>query len=220
MRPIARGWKFNSQLGKLEFKKEILDTCSLTPTQRTSRVMADIANSIDPHIQVTVDSPEANGDAWMPVLDLKIWIEWMEDKPTVTYTFYKKPCASEYTILKRSAVSEGVKKSTIFQEALRWIQHVSPNLPWQETARHLSDFSNCLRISGYSPAERFHAIKGALARHEEMLRKLEAGEIKSLNRTREEIQARKQDKGGLTASSWFLKGDTVRVMTCQPTPGW
>ena len=57
MRPIARGWRFNSQSGRLEFNKEVSDTCNQTPTQRTSRVMADIANSIDPHIQVTVDSP-------------------------------------------------------------------------------------------------------------------------------------------------------------------
>ena len=76
-----------------------------------------------------MDSPEANGDSRMPVLDLKIWLEWTGDKPTVTYTFYKKPCASEFTILKRSGVSEGVKKSTIFQEALRRIQHISSILP-------------------------------------------------------------------------------------------
>ena len=72
--------------------------------------MADIANSIDPHIQVTVDSPEANGDARMPVLDLKIWLKWMDDKPIVTYTFYKKLCASEYTILKEVSGQKGCEE--------------------------------------------------------------------------------------------------------------
>ena len=28
----------------------------------------------------------------------------------------------------------------------------------------------------------------------------------------------KKEKGGLIASSWFLKGKTSRTITCQPTP--
>ena len=48
---------------------------------------------------------------------------------------------------------------------------------------------------------------------------VENGEMESLNRTREEIKRKNLENGGHTASSWFLKGNTVRVMTCQPMPG-
>ena len=51
-----------------------------------------------------------------------------------------------------------------------------------------------------------------------MERKLETGEIEAMSRTKAQIQRAKQKKGGTTASSWFLRGTTKRVMTYQPTP--
>lgn len=56
-------------------------------------------------------------------------------------------------------------------------------------------------------------------RHKEMRKKVEMGEIVSVNRTKDEIIRTKREKGGLTASSWYLKGETDKVITCQPTPG-
>ena len=122
-------------------------------TQRTAEIMASIANSINPAIQVTLDYPSNHIDGRMPVLDLKIWKNSEGKCPRISHTFYKKPIASPFTILKRSAVSESVKRSTIFQESLRRLQHISEDCPWSETVNHLSEFSNCLKISGYSHRE-------------------------------------------------------------------
>ena len=76
-----------------------------------------------------------------------------------------------------------------------------------------------MRNSGYSASERYRAIREGVMRYEEMRRKLSNGEIQSLNRSKEEILRSKISKGGLSASSWYLKGKTERVMYCQPTPG-
>ena len=54
--------------------------------------------------------------------------------------------------------------------------------------------------------------------HRERKRLVERGDMRSMNRTRSEIMEMKRKKGGLIASSWFLKGKTSRTMTCQPTP--
>ena len=129
------------------------------------------------------------------------------------HTFYKKPIASPFTIMKRSAISDRIKKSTIFQEALRRLLNISPDLEWTEKSKHLSEFSNCLRVSGYSHKERYECIRGAVMRYEEMCRKVEEGEIVSLNRDKAEIVNTKKEKGGLIASSWFLKGKTSRTIT-------
>ena len=51
-----------------------------------------------------------------------------------------------------------------------------------------------------------------------MVKKVENGDIDSLNRSKEEIIKTKKEKGGLIASSWYLKGKTSRTITCQPTP--
>ena len=125
-------------------------------------MLSEIANTINSNIQVTVDSPELNPDGKMPVLDLKIWISEYEGIPQISHTFYRKPVSSPYTILKRSAVSESVKRSTIFQEGLRRLLHISSDQPWAESVKHLNEYSNCLRLSGYSEAERYQTIRGEM----------------------------------------------------------
>ena len=56
-------------------------------------------------------------------------------------------------------------------------------------------------------------------RYEELKKQASEGEIKSVNRTKGEILKAKRSKGGLTASNWFMKGQTKYVITCQPSPG-
>ena len=62
-------------------------------------------------------------------------------------------------------------------------------------------------------------MRGCVMRYKEMERKVKNGDIPSLNRDRTEILCAKTAKGGLMSMSWFLKGVTDRIITCQPTPG-
>ena len=91
---------------------------------RTANIIALIANQIEPGLSVTIDCPSLNEDRRMLVLDLKIWVDNEGEVPRITYSFYKKKVSSKYTMLKRSAVSEGTKKATIFQEGLRRLSHI------------------------------------------------------------------------------------------------
>ena len=104
-------------------------------------------------------------------------------------------------------------------EAFRRIGNVSQGLPWIETASHLSEYNNMLRISGYSEKERYNFTKGALERHCEMQREVQGGGRASLFRTREEIKVAKEGKGGLSSSTWFLGGDVAATIMCQASPG-
>ena len=83
------------------------------PAVRTAKVLETIANTIEPCIQLTYDTPDQNDSGRMPVLDLGIWIE----DNNVRHTFFKKQVSNEYTILERKALSEGTKVNTIFMEA-------------------------------------------------------------------------------------------------------
>ena len=83
---------------------------------------------------------------------------------------------------------------------------ISAWLPWEESRQHLSEWSNTLKISGYSENERFDAIRGAVTRQEEMKRLVSTGDIASLHRSRNEILRSKSKKSGILASTWFLKG--------------
>ena len=52
-----------------------------------------------------------------------------------------------------------------------------------------------------------------------MKRKVRDGGIESLNRSKSEILKAKESKGGVSSATWYLKGSTVSVTKCQPTPG-
>ena len=52
-----------------------------------------------------------------------------------------------------------------------------------------------------------------------MRNEVEPGERESLYRTRDQILAAKDIKGGLSAASWFLAGETRSVISYQATPG-
>ena len=139
----------------------------MTDEQRIAKTLTDIANILNPCIQFTWDSPELNSDNKLPVLDLKLWIETdIDGKQYMQFTFSKKPVASKFTILKRSALSYKTKKHTLFQEALRQINNIGPKLPWDETIKHMNEYSYMLYLSGYSSKERYSNIKGALERAE------------------------------------------------------
>ena len=103
--------------------------------------------------------PGKNSNGRMPVLDLAVWIQEVNGIQTILHSFYKKPVASPCTILKRSALSFKIKKTTPLQEALRRLGNVSPTLPWNESITHLAEYSNMLRISGYTVRERLNNIK-------------------------------------------------------------
>ena len=99
------------------------------------------------------------------------------------------------------------------------LSHVSPGLPWEESVRHMNEWALCLQDSGYSPKERYNAIRGACMRQQEMDRMVLSGEIPSINRTRKDIMKMKEEIGGLTPSTWFLRGHTSSNIKCQATPG-
>ena len=134
------------------------------------------------------------------------------------HEFYKKDVASDYTILNRSAMPWSMKRSTLFNEGIRRLKNCSRSLPWAQKAKHLSDFSNMLRISGYDDRFRYTCIKGVIQRYQELEEMVRRGET-DFYRTREKIDQQKQAKGGGNRATWFLKGNTTTTLLTSSTPG-
>ena len=219
-RVINKGWRFDKKSNRMKFSWQQWESDSDDDgEERTASILSDIANSINQSIQVTTDVPGRHSNKRMPVLDLELWVEDVNGIPQVCYSFYKKPVSSKYTILKRLAVSQGTKMNTLFQETIRRIMNISEYLLWSETVKHLNNWSQCMKISGYSTKERYNTIRGAIMRVEEMRKQVKNGVITSINRSKEEILLAKKQKGGITSATWFLKGTTAKVTKCQPTPG-
>ena len=183
--------------------------------KRTFDILQQIADDLDKDIQFEADVGVNHESGKIPCLDLKVWVEGGRK---VLFEFYKKEIASKFTVLQRSALGGSTKRNTLFQEALRRLRNCHPDLGWHCKAKHLSEFSNTMRISGYSENYRFDILKGAVKRHREMLDLAQKGEI-TLYRNREEIMVTKKEKGGSSPNTWYLKGNKTTTLTVAATPG-
>ena len=149
----------------------------------------------------------------VPILDMQFKVV----NSKIVYHFYKKPCSSPYTILKRSAISDSTKRISIFQECYRRLTNTSRNVPDQVLIYILSDFSNMLRLSGYSEAFRMNTINGALLRWREVLSLVDKGD-RVLHRSQDQIANQKKEKGGGNPATWFLRNQTTSTIGVPYTP--
>ena len=112
--PINPGWYYDIKQNIMKFSQNIADSDIDASDVRTTRILNQIANTLENDIQLTFDAPSLHPDGKMPVLDMKIWVE----ENRIKYTFYNKEVASKFTIMKRSAIPDSTKKHTCFMEAL------------------------------------------------------------------------------------------------------
>ena len=97
------GTRYNHEEEKLEIvEDQIEEDREREVDEMTMKVFGDIANSIDPAIQVEIDYPSKNVDKMMPILDMKMA---MDNNNLVKYKFYRKPQSNKYTMMERSALS-------------------------------------------------------------------------------------------------------------------
>ena len=110
--------------------------------QRTFALLKEIADDIDPDIQFELDVPSLHPNGRLPCLDLQLWVDVDEEGvPSVKFEFFKKEMCSDLVVMKRSAISNQCKRSTLFSEEIKRLVNCSPELPWTTKAKHLSKFS-------------------------------------------------------------------------------
>ena len=50
MRAIGRGWMYNRNTNRMVFDERLENSCTLSDTERTAKVISEIANSLNPSI--------------------------------------------------------------------------------------------------------------------------------------------------------------------------
>ena len=220
----------------MEYDKDN-EYASMSMEERTSRTIGEIANTIDSNIQVTIDRPGNNRNGKVPILDIEVWVD--RDSNRIGHSFYRKPIASKYVIMQRSAMPQSTKRNTLFQEGLKRVTYTrggaqvysvednNDDLEWDKVELRLSDvaidkleeFNNMMRLSGYDEFYRMRILRGVHDR-------VKTIELEILKGTRERYRNRTQIKMGHLASmgrynnTWFLKGGGgyTSVINVQPTP--
>ena len=157
------GWYFCKKQKKLVYDPNHPNV-DMGADARTFQLLADLANTWEPKIQMTFEVPSLTGNGRLPVLDLEIFVV----NNRVEFSFYKKPIASPFTIMFKSALSKQTKRNSLFQEGLRRLRNCSEGIGWDEKASVLTDYMNCLKWSGYDHEYRVSILTGVLERYDQI----------------------------------------------------
>ena len=185
--------------------------------EKTFTRLSTLANDITESIKVEMDYPTKNGDNKIPILDLKVWIEKVDDNFKIVYEHYVKPVASKYVINHSSALSLSNKRKILTQQCLKIILNCSKDLQWSTIASHVTEFVKRMQFSGYHQRFRYEIVKSALNAYQKIKTEVNEG-IRPMYRKRnwkkEERRKAKVDK----RKTWYEKGGYEAVVFVPATP--
>ena len=118
-------------------------------------------------------------------------------------------------MLQNSAMPEKVKRSTLTEEGVRRLRNTKREIPWEEKAEILSEFSHKLMLSGYSQKFRSETIKSAVAGYRKQVARADAG-VRPLHRPREWQEQERRKKKLLSKTSWYRPNHSVIFVPATP----
>ena len=184
-----------------------------------------VADDIHESIKVTYDCPSINKDLKLPHLDLKVWLQSVDDgdrgkRIYIMHEFYYKDVATKAVIHARSAIPTKTMRTTLAQEVIRILRNCSRRLPWEVACKHVETFCARMQYSGHSIRMRAQVIRTAIHAYEKMKQKDLSGE-EPMYRPRgwkkaERVQAKRNKR-----KAWFSgkAGKNETVIFVPATPG-
>ena len=187
----------------------------------TMEVVQQIANQIDPMIQLTVDTPCNYPDGKLPVLDLTVNVNPAEGN-RIDFEFFEKPTKNSRVILANSALGWSKKRTILTQECLRRLRNTKFELGPEVRKLHLDKFMLKLKNSGYNKKFRMEILDSGLKAYSKMLDDDKTG-IKPMYRSKEWNQdTRNNLKSRKKVNWWNSENSKVQyksVLFVTPTPG-
>ena len=200
--------------------KKKLDT-DKTDNKVTMEVIQKIANSINPMVKLTIDTPCNYVDGKLPVLDVMVNVNEKEGN-RIDFEFFEKPTKNPRVILASSALSHSQKRTIMTQECLRRLRNTKVELGPEVQRKHLNLFMLRLKNSGYNRKFRKEILDSALNAFEKMVANDKNG-IKPLYRSKTwNIEERMKAKLNRKQNWWNKESSKVQyksVLFVTPTPG-
>ena len=199
----------------------------------TMQVLREAASSVTEFLEFTSEVSGGSGSP-LPVLDTQLWIEtppqhqeaWYGheaegqvvpgtkrrgETPQIMYKFYSKPVSSKMTILRRSAMPEGLKVATSAQEILRRLKTTSEITSKETSEGILREYMDNLTGMGYPKQWRSKVLRSTLVGYMKLLKRVEEGETKR-NRMGKETQLSRRFKKLLGNQYWYRVEDKEQEM--------
>ena len=141
---VERGTKLID--GKLVVDEEKkLEDASKSDAKITMEIISQIANSIDPMIQLTTETPCNFKNKMMPILDVQVRINKEEDN-RIDFQFFEKETKNSKVILFDSAIDSKSKRTILTQECLRRLRNTKIELGEDIQRKHLNEFMVKVKI--------------------------------------------------------------------------
>merc|ERR1712074_63204 len=118
-------------MGVIDLEKKITDE-EKTDEEITMEIIKEVAESVDPMIQFTVDLPGNYENGKFPVLDVQAGIN-KEKQNKIEFEFFEKPTKNKKVILSDSAIPSNQKRTILTQECLRRLRN--PQIEWEKMSR-------------------------------------------------------------------------------------
>ena len=184
-------------------------------------IVQQIANGINPMIQLTVETPCNFEDGKLPVLDVVVDVNESEQN-RIDFEFFEKPTKNPRVILADSALGFSKKRTILTQECLRRLRNTKKELGPEVQAKHLNLFMLKLKNSGYSQKFRVEILDSALKAYKKMTEDDTKG-VKPMYRSREwNAKERRESKSKKKLNWWNSEKSKVQyksVLFVTPTPG-
>jgi hypothetical protein len=148
----------------------------------------------------------------MPILDLEVQLA--QDK-TINYRWYKKPMATCFTILNRSAMPAETKRITLVQRGVTMLRNTRREIHPQLRIPLMEQLAETMMISGYPEDYRRGVLESAVACYQRQVAASDRGEV-PLYRPRDWQAHARRRKKQLAKMAWFRPADTVLRVPCTP----
>ena len=149
-----------------EMKK--LEDENKNDTKVTMDIVQNLANTINPMIKLTVETPCNYPDGKLPVLDITVKIN-QEAQNRLDFEFFEKPTKNPRVVMADSALSFRQKRTILTQEGLRRLRNTKIELGPEVQKKHLDKFMLKVKNSGYNTKFRTEILDSILKAFEKMV---------------------------------------------------
>jgi hypothetical protein len=201
--------------------KETAENKDEEPDKRTMKKLQEIANSIHPSIQLTIDYPSNNKNGRLPILNTEQWIEDTEVngqvRRQILYSHFSKPMANKFVVLENSAISAKSKENILVADLLTVMMNISVRCRDEERRTKIQKFMNRMQYSGYSKKQRVTIYRKAKEKYDKKIQQQnENGEPLYKGKWWNLEERTKQKK--LKKTNWYKTDGSEAVFFVSATP--
>jgi hypothetical protein len=217
---LGKGSRIEGDKIIVDDNKKIVDE-DKSDSKVTMEIVQTIANSINPMIKLTVETPCNFKNQKIPVLDVTVKVN-EEENNRIDFEFFEKPTKNPRVILADSALSFTKKRTILTQECLRRLRNTKIELGPEVQRTHLNRFMLKLKNSGYSYKFRKEILDSGLKAFQKM-KDDDENNVKPMYRSRDwNAKERQLSKSKKKFNWWNTTKSEIQyksVLFVAPTPG-